>query len=481
MNTSPQTIPNYLGIKTPPTSADAEAATIGATLVDPRAYAKIAKQLGATDFWGENHRHMWRGIEAVMASEQNLDALTLIHQLDRSGHLEAAGGTKGINRLSNSMPSAANVQSYVDIVLEKSRLRTLISGMERLVSGCYADEITSGEVIGKASELVRGVTRTGGKLSSDPKDVARRILQYQEDVLSGRTTAEYTCGIPIIDRLTRWRVGQYHVIGAYSGHGKTTVCGAIASGLAYHHDAVVSWWNCEINQVFQAIRLLTPLFSKDAAGIDVLKEHWAMHPDRVPTKAQARFQNRMVEAVGWLAGSGVRIEPPGAICIRDVELTAESLRMDYPDRPLVVVVDYLQHMTLESGRRSTQGERVAECSRRLSHIAKSLDCIVIAASQFTETDYAANPPLAMPKVAQTRDSKDVRNDADAFFAYHRPWHGASSNQSIAVMEAGKDRWGLNGHVVMNADGGSNTFTSYDGPLPQTIQGLNSPRLNGGRL
>ena len=276
-------------------------------------------------------------------------------------------------------------------------------------------------------------------------------------------------------------MGQYHVIGAYSGHGKTTICGAIAGGLAYHHDAVVSWWNCEIRQEFQAIRVLTSLFSKDVAGQPAILEHWAMHPDRVPAGSRAKFHAQMVKAVSWFAESGIHIEPPGAINIRDVELTVESLRMDHPDRPLVVVVDYLQHMTLESDRRLSQGERVAECSRRLSGIAKSLDCIVIAASQFTETDYAASPPIAMPKVAQTRDSKDVRNDADAFFAYHRPWHGAGHNQSLAILESGKDRWGVNGHVLMNANGGSNTFTAYEGALPAAVPGLTTPRLNGGRL
>jgi len=106
---------------------------------------------------------------------------------------------------------------------------------------------------------------------------------------------------------------------------------------------------------------------------------------------------------------------------------------------------------------------------------------VIAASQFTETDYAASAPVAMPKVAQTRDSKDVRNDADAFFAYHRPWSGTDHHQGLAVLEIGKDRWGVNGHVLMAADGSSNTFSSYDGGLPAAVPGLSSPRLNGGRL
>ena len=473
--------PEPWDVKTPPINDEAEAAVIGSVILDPRVYARVARQVKAGDFYRPAHRRIWRAIGAVVSAGHDLDTLTIIDELERSGELKAVGGPKYVGELSHSMPSAANVQTYVDLVVEKSRLRQIIAGMEQLVGDCYQNQTTSAEAVARAGELVREVMRANGRRSSDPKEVARRILDYQQSVLDGDTVAEYTCGIPIIDRLTRWRVGQYHVIGAYSGHGKTTICGAIAGGLAYHHDAVVSWWNCEIRQEFQAIRVLTSLFSKDVAGQPAILEHWAMHPDRVPAGSRAKFHAQMVKAVSWFAESGIHIEPPGAINIRDVELTVESLRMDHPDRPLVVVVDYLQHMTLESDRRLSQGERVAECSRRLSGIAKSLDCIVIAASQFTETDYAASPPIAMPKVAQTRDSKDVRNDADAFFAYHRPWHGAGHNQSLAILESGKDRWGVNGHVLMNANGGSNTFTAYEGALPAAVPGLTTPRLNGGRL
>jgi len=468
-------------LRTPPINDDAEAAVLGATILDPRVYARVAKHVSPADFWRESHRRIWRAISAAVADGHDLDALTIIDQLARTDELEAVGGHAYVAKLSHSMPSAANIQSYVDILVEKSRLRQIITGLECLVGDCYENRATSAEAVARAGDMVREVMRANGRRSSDPIDVAKRIFDYQQSVLAGETVAEYTCGIPIIDRLTRWRVGQYHVIGAYSGHGKTTVCGAIAGGLAYHHNAVVSWWNCEIRQEFQALRVLTSLFSNNESGLPAIRENWAMHPDRVPAGSRDRFQAQMVKAVSWFAQSGIHIEPPGAINIRDVELTVESLRMDHPDRPLVVVVDYLQHMTLESDRRMSQGERVAECSRRLSHVAKRNDCIVIAASQFTETDYAASAPIAMPKVAQTRDSKDVRNDADAFFAYHRPWSGADHHQGLAIFEIGKDRWGVNGHVLMDADGSSNTFSArYEG-LPASVAGLNSPRLNGGRL
>ena len=66
-----------------------------------------------------------------------VDLVTLLEHLKSSDMLERAGGVTYITELSSSVPTTANLSSYIKIVEEKSTLRKLIKASTAIIEESY--------------------------------------------------------------------------------------------------------------------------------------------------------------------------------------------------------------------------------------------------------------------------------------------------------------------------------------------------------
>ena len=127
-------------IRVPPHNDDAERSLLGAILLDNKVLDSILSKIGPKDFYRERHRHIFRAMEDLYDREDaSIDVITLGDTLSAEGHLESVGGASYLTRLSNEVPSAANVQHYLQIVNRKSTLREFISKAGGLVEDAYDD------------------------------------------------------------------------------------------------------------------------------------------------------------------------------------------------------------------------------------------------------------------------------------------------------------------------------------------------------
>jgi replicative DNA helicase len=192
-----------------------------------------------------------------------------------------------------------------------------------------------------------------------------------------------------------------------------------------------------------------------------------------------RYGAEMVEAIGWWAESGIYLEGPGMINVRDVEMKARALRSEFPDRPLVVCADYLQYCHVGDWSMS-KSDRISAASMRLASLAKELDAIVITLSQLTNSDSVH--PIPVPSKKQVRWSQDILNDADSLLLYHRPWDTDPKMGHHSILTRAKARFLTPAHVRMKADGSRNTFEWSDNPgAMDNVDHINrTPCLNNRR-
>lgn len=86
--------------------------------------------------------------------------------------------------------------------------------------------------------------------------------------------------------------------------------------------------------------------------------------------------------------------------------------------PKLVIVDYLQLMTMKSARARSRNEEVTDISRNLKLLAKDLNVPIIALSQLSRG--AAKRDDHTPQLSDLRDSGAIEQDADTVMFVDRP-------------------------------------------------------------
>ena len=102
--------------RVPPHNLDAESAVLGALLLSKDALDVVIQVLKPADFYRQAHKVLFETISAMSSEGQEVDVLTLSHTLAKNGKLDLVGGMSALAQLSESVPSAANVEYYAQIV-----------------------------------------------------------------------------------------------------------------------------------------------------------------------------------------------------------------------------------------------------------------------------------------------------------------------------------------------------------------------------
>src|SRR4051812_41744786 len=112
---------------TPPQSLEVEASLLGSLLIDGDSFVKISDQIDAIDFFDQRHRVIFTAMRSLYDKRSQLDILTLSEQLKSAGRLDEIGGASYLTELTNTVPTAAHLEQYAEIVADKAIRRRLIT------------------------------------------------------------------------------------------------------------------------------------------------------------------------------------------------------------------------------------------------------------------------------------------------------------------------------------------------------------------
>lgn len=122
----------------PPHSVPAEQGVLGCVLLEPALFAKCDERFGGQDevFYDLRHQVIW-GAMRVVLKESSLDMILLQQKLRDRQQLEGVGGLAYIASLPDVVPSAGNLDYYLDIVREKFIARLVVRQNTEMVSRVY--------------------------------------------------------------------------------------------------------------------------------------------------------------------------------------------------------------------------------------------------------------------------------------------------------------------------------------------------------
>jgi len=119
MNIAPQAAQD---MATPPHSQEAEMGVLGSMLQlhgQSEAISACAQKINAEYFFVPAHQEIFTTISDLWDAQKGIDLITVTNALRDRGELEKVGGAAYVTDLFTFVPTAANAQYYVDIMLEK--------------------------------------------------------------------------------------------------------------------------------------------------------------------------------------------------------------------------------------------------------------------------------------------------------------------------------------------------------------------------
>lgn len=208
-----------------PHNLEAEQAALGSTLLDRDAIARVAALIRPEDFYRDAHRRIYEAITDLFERGEPVDLVIVTDRLRDKGQLDDVGGASYVTSLLDSVPTAANVEYYARIVLEKSCLRQEISAHasaeHRLRTGENPERVASD--VRAALEKIATRRARGNRISAAVGDVDLASLLSRIVTFLTRFVAFASPHQPVAGAL--W-IAMTHVIDAFEVVGYLAITSA---------------------------------------------------------------------------------------------------------------------------------------------------------------------------------------------------------------------------------------------------------------
>ena len=422
-------------LRVPPHSVEAEQSVLGGLLIDNLAWDKAGDLLSEGDFYRHEHRLIFAAVGALIAASKPADVITVFEQLQSFGKAEDCGGLAYLNALAQSVPSAANMRRYAEIVRERAILRKLIAASDDIATQAFNPQGRQvAQILDEAESRIFKIGEEGARQHQGFQGIDKLMVALldrvnelhdngAEDVTGVRT------GFFELDRMTAGlQKGDLIVLAARPSMGKTAFALNIAEHVAVSEGLPVLVFSMEMGASQLALRLVGSLGRIDQQNLRTgrLKgEEWT----------------RLSEAVDSLKQAQIFIDETPAL--NSAELRARARRMARQFGTLgLIVVDYLQLMSGSSSSEENRATEIGEISRGLKALAKELQCPVIALSQLNRSVESRTDKR--PMMSDLRESGAIEQDADVItFIYRDDYYNKeqSKEPGIAEIIIGKQRNG----------------------------------------
>ena len=386
-----------------PHSIEAEQSVIGSMIIDKGAIAKVAEKLTEDDFYRDGHKVIYKTIIEMFKSDMAVDLVTLLEYLKSTDQLEKAGGVTYITEVSSSVPSTANLSSYVKIVDEKSTLRKLIKSATNIIEDSYNKQGEVEDVLDKAQKKIFDISEKRSSSDFEPlKDVLERGFLEIERLFNnkGEITGVGSGFIDLDAKTSGFQKGDMILIAARPSMGKTTFALNIAEHAALREGKSVVIFSLEMSKEQLAYKLLC-----SEAGVDLLKLRTGALDDD--------DWEKIARATGPLSKANVYIDDTAGVSVMEMRSKCRRLKMEYGID--LILIDYLQLMSGSSSE--SRQQEVSEISRSIKALAKEMECPVIALSQLSRAPEQRADHR--PMLSDLRESGSIEQDADVVMFLYR--------------------------------------------------------------
>ncbi len=414
-----------------PHDAEAEAAVIGAMLLQESALFEVVDLVEANDFYVESHRIIFEQAVGLVHEGMKLDLVTLSSRLRAKDLSDRVGGAAFLSSLTDVTADVTNARFYAKIVKGLATKRKLIVYGRRvsMIAGGSAD---SGEALEEAMSsllTITGTSRIGETRTIS--DAAASVVEEARTMVENPDLIGVKTGIPQLDDAVSLRHGKVCVLAGATSSGKTSFALQIADQVA-QRGKVVGFFSLEMSSEEIAVRVLASGTNTDTRAIE--------------SKPTGEIVRRLEGHLPDLEGRSLYIDD--AVDLNPFSIRAKARQLQMRHGLDLIIVDYLQLMTY-NGPRCSREQEVSSMSRGMKLAAKSLGVPIVLLSQLSRKHLDEKRE---PELRDLRESGSIENDADVVMMVHRKLDKRETTLLIR-----KQRQGPLGRIDFDFDGSVQRF------------------------
>lgn len=390
--------------KVPPHDDTAEASVLGAILIDKDALPEVVDFLRPEHFYKDLNGYIYDAMMSLFEKREPVDLVTLTGELKKKGKFKEIGGTSYLTELVNTVPTAANVETYARLVQDHYTKRRLISASAKLTQMAFNEKDDVKTVLDQAEAEIFSISQ--GSLRRDfipiKEALAESFDRLDEIHKKGSLLRGVATGFSDLDhKLAGMQSSNLLILAARPGQGKTAFVLNMAQYITIHEKQGVGIFSLEMSKEELVDRLLVSQADVDA---------WRLKTGRLSDEDFTKLS----AAMGELAEAPLFIDDTPGLNILEMRTKARRLQIEHNIK--LIIVDYLQ--LVDPGRRfDSRVQEVSIVSQALKNLARELRIPVLAVSQLSRAVEARG--TRVPQLADLRESGAIEQDADVVMFLYR--------------------------------------------------------------
>ncbi|HEX8668313.1 MAG TPA: replicative DNA helicase [Allosphingosinicella sp.] len=414
-----------------PHNIEAEAALLGALMIDNRLAEDIQLKLRPDHFYEPLHARVYEQILKLIDRNMIASPVTLRPLFEADEEMKELGGPSYLAQLTGSGAAIIGARDFAEQIYELALLRALIGVGREMVEKALdtSEEVDPKGQIERAEAALYRVAEEGGgegTVKSFAEATRLAVLMAEKALNTGGGLSGITTGLETVNAKTGGLHGSDLVILAgRPGMGKTALATNIAFNAAQRYvrdleDGIAAEKSAGAGVAFFSLEM-----SADQLATRVLAEQSGISSEnlRMGKISQQDFRN-LARAAAELESLPLYIDDTAGLTIAALRTRARRLKRQ---RGIgLIVVDYLQLLqgTGKGGNDQNRVQEISEISRGLKTLAKELSVPVIALSQLSRA--VEQREDKRPQLSDLRESGSIEQDADmVWFVYREEYYTAA--------------------------------------------------------
>jgi replicative DNA helicase len=415
--------------QTLPQNVEAEAALLGALMIDNRLVEDVQLKLRPDHFFEPLHGRIYESILRMTDANRVANPVTLKPIFDADEAMKEVGGPAYLAQLTGSGAAVIGARDFAQQIYDLALLRALVGVGRDLVEGALdtSEDVAPLAQIERAETELYKVAEEGGAEGKAKSfaEATKDALQMAERALnSGGHLSGLTTGLDSLNS----KIGGLHnsdliIVAGRPGMGKSALGTNIGFSAAKRFMQDMEDGIEPEKSAGAAVALFSLEMSADQLATRMLAEQSGISSEnlRMGKISQQEFR-QLARAAAELQSLPFYIDDTPGLTIAALRTRARRLKRQKGVG--LIVVDYLQ--LLSGGGRSGGGEQnrvqeISEISRGLKQLAKELDLPVIALSQLSRA--VEQREDKRPQLSDLRESGSIEQDADiVMFVYREDYY-----------------------------------------------------------
>jgi replicative DNA helicase len=417
-----------------PQNVEAEAALLGALMVDNRLVEDVQLKLKSDHFFEPLHGRIYEAILKLTDSNRVANPVTLRPLFEADESIKEVGGPAYLAQLTGSGAAVIGARDFAGQIYDLALLRALIGVGRDLVEGALdtSEDVAPLAQIERAESALYSVAEEGGAegKAKSFSEATKEALEMAERALnSGGHLSGITTGLESLNT----KVGGLHksdliVVAGRPGMGKSALGTNIAFSAAKRFQQDIEDGIEAEKSAGAGAALFSLEMSADQLATRILAEQSGISSEnlRMGKISQQEFRE-LARAAAELQSLPLYIDDTPGLTIAALRTRARRLKRQKGIG--LIVVDYIQ-LLQGSGRNSNDNrvQEISEISRGLKQLAKELNVPVIGLSQLSRA--VEQREDKRPQLSDLRESGSIEQDADiVLFIYREDYYLAAKQPS----------------------------------------------------